>query len=68
MYKSTLRAIMVVINHLAKRGKLDSDEHSALQKAVRTLQHAINIKDINLIEKAVSKIAKLLLKSRAGQP
>ena len=65
MYKSTLQAIMVVINHLAKRGELESDEHSALQKAVRELQHAINIKDIHLIERAVSKIAKLLLTSRA---
>lgn len=68
MQKSTLGAIMAVINHMAKRGELESDEHSALQKAVRELQHAINIKKVNLIEKTVSKIAKLLLTSRVRQP
>lgn len=68
MKNSTLGAILVVINQLAKRGELEFDEHSALQKAVRDLQHAINIKNINLVEKAVSKIAKLLLTNRVHQP
>lgn len=68
MQKGIVQAIMAIISHLAKTKKLESDEHSALKKAVRELQHALNIKDLHLIEKAVSKIAKLLIRSGAHQP
>jgi hypothetical protein len=66
--KSTLRAIDSIIDDLAKRGALESDEHSDLKKAVRDLRHAIDIKKIFLIKKAVSKIAELLLRGPGHQP
>lgn len=68
MKKDTVRAIMATISHLARTKELESDEHSALKKAVPELQHALNIKDIHLIEKAVSKIATLLVRKGVHQP
>lgn len=68
MYKNTVKAIIDVIDNLAKMGALKTDEHKALKKEVRELLHAISVKNINLIEKAVSKIAKLLLRDRHRQP
>lgn len=68
MYKSTVKAIIEIIDNLAKTGALKTDEHNALKKEVRKLQHAISIRKVSLIEKAVSKIAKLLLRDRYRQP
>lgn len=68
MYKSTVKAIIDIIDNLAKMGALKTDEHNALKKEVRELQHALSVRKINLIEKAVSKIAKLLLRDRYRQP
>ena len=62
MKKAKIKAIVDVINHFAKIGVLNSDEHVALRKAVDQLLHAVSIKDIKLVEKAISKVSELLLK------
>lgn len=62
MKKAKIKAIIDKIDKLAKIRVLNSDEHKALRKAVSELLHAVSIKDNILIEKAVGKIAKLLLK------
>lgn len=68
MEKSTLRAIIAIIDDLAKRGTLKSDEHFVIRKEVRKLRHSINSKKYKSIEKAIGKIAKLLLISNAHRP
>ena len=62
MKRSKIKAIVNSIDKLAEMGELNSDEHTALKKAVSQLLHALSIKDYSLVEKAVGKIAKLLLK------
>lgn len=61
MLKRTLSALTDLIDKLAEKGVIESGKHTALKKAVRELRHAIDIKDIRLVEKAVDRIAKLLL-------
>lgn len=63
MKKSKIKAIIEKIDTYAKMGVLSLDEHVALRKAVSELLHAISIKDMSEVEKAVGKIAKLLLKN-----
>lgn len=62
MKKAKVKAILIIINNLAKAGALNSDEHIALKKSVGELMHALSIKDYDLIERAIDKIAKLLLR------
>lgn len=62
MKKAKIKAIVVILDSLAKMGALDPDEHIALRKAVGELMHALSVKDYALIEKAIDKIAKLLLR------
>ena len=62
MKKAKIKAIVETINKFAEMGIINSDEHVALRKAVSELLHALSIKDYVLIEKAVGKIAKLLLR------
>ncbi len=57
-----LKPIVDIVDNFAKMGVLNSDEHIALKKAVSELRHALSIKDYVLIEKAIAKIAKLLLR------
>lgn len=63
MKKSKIKAIIEKIDTFAKMGVLSLDEHIALRKAVSRLLHAVSIKDMSEVEKAVGKIAKLLLKN-----
>lgn len=60
--KAKIKAIVESIDSFAEMGVLSSDEHTTLRKAVSELLHALSIKDFSLIEKAVGKIAKLLLR------
>jgi len=62
MNRFKIKAIIDSIDGLAKMGIVSSDEQTALKKAVSDLHHAISIKDYSEIEKAVGKIAKLLLR------
>lgn len=62
MKKAKIKAIIDIVDKFATMGVLSSDEHTALREAVSQLRHALAIKDYSLIEKAVSKIAKLLLR------
>lgn len=63
MKRSKIKAIIEKIDTFAKMGVLSLDEHIALRKAASELLHTISIKDISEVEKAVGKIAKLLLKN-----
>lgn len=62
MKKAKIKAIIDAIDKFAEMGVINSDEHTALKKAVLDLLHALSVKNYSLIEKAAGRIAKLLLK------
>jgi len=63
MRSTKIRAVLDLIERLAKMGVVDSDEHVTLRKAVNDLSHALSIRDNSRIEKAIDKIARLLMRA-----
>jgi len=60
--KAKIKAILDLVERFAEMGVIDSDERTALRKAVGELSHALSIKDFSKMEKAIDTIARLLMR------
>lgn len=56
-----LKQIVHILDHLVSEGKLEPDAKVKIAKAISELSHALKIRNIKRIEKAIEKISKLLL-------
>ncbi|HUV42933.1 MAG TPA: hypothetical protein VMY36_03490 [Patescibacteria group bacterium] len=62
MNGKNLKQIVYVLDRLVLEGKLEPDEKAEIAKAIKELSHALKIRNIKQIEKAIEKISKLLLR------